>query len=55
VFRHFALPTHKLIQAVGRARILRNNCTVKVLSNLPLQGAEFSYLTKQEIESILTA
>lgn len=45
----------ELIQAVGRARILRNNCTVKVLSNLPLQGAEFSYLTKQEIESILTA
>lgn len=43
----------ELIQAVGRARILRNNCTVTVLSNLPLQGAEFKYLTKKELEMIL--
>lgn len=33
----------ELVQAVGRARILRNDCTVKVFSNYPLPGAEFKY------------
>ncbi|MHB8064338.1 MAG: hypothetical protein ACYDG2_17190, partial [Ruminiclostridium sp.] len=33
----------ELIQAVGRARILRNDCTVTVFSNYPLPGAEFKY------------
>jgi hypothetical protein len=30
----------ELIQAVGRARVLRNECTVEVYSNLPLQKAQ---------------
>lgn len=43
----------ELLQAIGRARALRNECTVTVLSNLPVQGAEFKYLTKEELEEIL--
>ena len=42
----------ELDQAVGRARIIRNDCTVTVLSNLPLNGAVFRPLT-DEMESIL--
>ena len=38
----------ELIQAVGRARLLRNDCTVTLLSNLPLPGAEFRYLKDQQ-------
>jgi len=45
----------ELIQAVGRARVLRNDCTVTVLSNLPIQGAEYKYLTKEEFEILLSA
>jgi len=29
--------------------LLRNDCTVVVLSNLPIQQAEFVYLTNEEI------
>jgi len=43
----------ELVQAIGRARILRNYCTVSVFSNLPIQGAEFIYLTKKEIQKLL--
>jgi len=43
----------ELIQAVGRARLLRNNCTVTVLSNLPISQAEFVYLEKDDIEELL--
>jgi hypothetical protein len=32
----------ELIQAVGRARVLRNDCIIEVYSNLPLQQANFS-------------
>jgi len=39
----------ELIQSIGRARLLRNDCTVVVLSNLPMQQAEFVYLTNEEI------
>jgi len=39
----------ELTQAIGRARLLRNDCTVVVLSNLPIQQAEFVYLTNEEI------
>ena len=39
----------ELIQSIGRARLLRNDCTVVVLSNLPIQQAEFVYLTNEEI------
>lgn len=42
----------ELIQAVGRARILRNDCTVTLLSNFPLQGANFVYLTKEQLETL---
>lgn len=44
----------ELIQAVGRARILRKECVVTVLSNLPLAGAEFMYLNMQEKELLKT-
>lgn len=43
----------ELLQAIGRARILRYDCTVTVLSNLPIQGAEFKYLTKKEVAELL--
>ena len=39
----------ELIQSIGRARLLRNDCTVVVLSNLPIQQAQFVYLTNEEI------
>jgi hypothetical protein len=42
----------ELFQAVGRARILRNDCTVTVLSNYPIPGAEFKYLMKDEIDEL---
>lgn len=42
-------------QAVGRARILRNNCKVLVLSNYPLVGAEFKYLTKEQVLQLLAS
>ena len=44
----------ELIQAVGRARILRNDCTVTVLSNFPIPGAEYKYLTKQQVQRLIT-
>ena len=43
----------ELIQAVGRARLLRNDCTVTVLSNLPITQADFIYLEKNDIEELL--
>jgi len=42
----------ELIQAVGRARLLRNDCTVTVLSNLPITQADFIYLEKNDIEEL---
>ena len=42
----------ELIQAVGRARLLRNDCTVTLLSNLPISQADFIYLDKNDIEEI---
>lgn len=33
----------EIVQAVGRARILRNECTVKLFSNYPIPGAKFIY------------
>jgi len=42
----------ELIQAVGRARLLRNDCTVTLLSNLPISQAEFIYLDKNNIDEI---
>ena len=36
----------ELLQAVGRARLLRQQCTVIVMSSMPLVGAEFKYLSK---------
>jgi hypothetical protein len=43
----------ELIQAIGRARLLRNDCTVTVLSNLPITQADFIYLDKNDIEELL--
>jgi hypothetical protein len=34
----------ELEQAIGRARLLRNNCSVSLFSNYPLPQAEFKYL-----------
>ena len=34
----------ELLQAIGRARLLRNKCKVILLSNLPITQAEFMYL-----------
>ena len=36
----------ELIQAIGRARLLDNDCTVRVFSNLPIVGASFHDLRK---------
>jgi hypothetical protein len=44
----------ELMQAVGRARILRNDCIVTVLSNLPIIGAEYVYLSRKEVETMLS-
>jgi hypothetical protein len=33
----------EIMQAIGRARLLSNDCTVKVFSNLPISQAEFKY------------
>lgn len=43
----------ELIQAIGRARIIRFGCTVTVLSNIPIPGAEFKYLNKEELKELL--
>jgi hypothetical protein len=37
----FQMIESELIQAVGRARLLRNDCTVQVYSNFPLQQTNF--------------
>ena len=47
-----ALIEAELVQAAGRARILRKDCTVTVLSNYPLVGAEFRYMTSAEMDSL---
>ena len=39
----------ELEQAVGRARLLRNDCTVYLYSNLPMKQAEFLYEDKKEV------
>lgn len=36
----------ELMQAIGRARILRNDCQVTVLSNYPIPGAEYCRLAE---------
>ena len=38
--------TSELIQAIGRARILRENCTVYLFSRIPIEGAEQKYVRK---------
>ena len=43
----------ELIQAVGRARTIRNNCKVTVLSNFPVLGATFRTLPKEEINQLI--
>jgi hypothetical protein len=42
----------ELTQAIGRARLLRNDCTVTLLSRLPIAGAEFVYLSKEDEEKL---
>ncbi|USG65123.1 hypothetical protein NDK47_23865 [Brevibacillus ruminantium] len=48
----FYLIESELLQAVGRARILRTEATVLVLSNLPIQGAEFVFFNKQQLDKL---
>ncbi len=38
--------TSELIQAIGRARILREKCTVYLFSRIPIDGAEQKYVRK---------
>lgn len=38
------LISSEIYQAVGRARLLRNECTVTLLSNFPVKQAEFRYI-----------
>ena len=40
------------IQAIGRARLLRKDCTVTLLSRLPSPGAKFMYLDKNEVNEL---
>lgn len=49
----FYLIQSELEQAIGRARLLRNNCEVLVLSNFPIPGASFCYLSKEQEENLL--
>ena len=44
----FHLVEEGLLQAIGRARTLRNECTVTVLSNFPIRGARIKYLDARE-------
>ncbi|MCG3083052.1 hypothetical protein JEG43_02705 [Anoxybacillus sp. LAT_35] len=49
----FYLIESQLIQAIGRARILREDAKVLVLSNLPVQGARFIHLSQRDIQNLL--
>ena len=43
----------ELQQSIGRARLLRNDCKVIVLSGLPISQANFVYLDKDEVKKLL--
>lgn len=45
----FYMIESELVQAVGRARTLRKECRVLILSNYPVPGAEFIFLSQQEL------
>ena len=47
----FYMIESELVQTVGRARILRNNCKVLVLSNYPIPGAEFIHIPNNELKT----
>lgn len=51
----FYMIESELMQAVGRARTLRENCRVLVLSNYPIQGADFIPISLSEITSYKNA
>jgi hypothetical protein len=38
----------ELVQAIGRARLVRYQCCVTVLNNLPIPGADFVHLDGEE-------
>ena len=40
----FWLIESELIQSIGRARLLRYDCTVHLFSNFPLTQAQFDYM-----------
>jgi hypothetical protein len=42
----------QLLQAIGRARLVRYECCVTVLSNLPIPGADFVHLERKEHEAL---
>lgn len=50
---HLSLVESELIQAVGRARLVREECAVTLFSNYPLPGADFRSMTKEEINTKL--
>jgi DNA or RNA helicases of superfamily II len=47
----FYMIESELEQTVGRARTLRNECRVLVLSNYPVSGAEFIHISQKEFQN----
>ena len=56
---HFEMINEKLVQAVGRARLLRCNCTVLVISNFPLAQSQLvssrELIEQRDIETLAIA
>lgn len=48
----FYMVESELMQTIGRARALNNKCRVLVLSNYPVLGAEFIYISQKELKDI---
>ncbi len=49
---HISIIESELVQAVGRARIVREDCTVYVLSSFPIDGAEYRRLSEDYAEEM---
>jgi len=49
----FKLIEAELVQAIGRARLLWHDCTVTVLSNFPIVGAERKWLSPEEEDDLI--
>jgi hypothetical protein len=49
----FSYVESELQQAIGRARLIRNDVTVTLFSNYPVPGAEFRYLPEDQTSKVL--